>query len=180
MSNSSTAVHEWVASQQFDVGIAEVPTERSSLHVEPIESACFCAMRADDPARKTTHHSPNDLDGRPMAALYDEHFTDHRYPRRLCASQCALQPTVCVARVHIRISTSWNKAWRTRSAIRSALPATGLYRDNNGPLVFRPFEPKVPYPFAILRPAFKPSSLLTVAFCNQLAERIAQLVQLPK
>ena len=179
MSNSSTAVHEWVASQQFDVGIAELPTERSSLHVETIESACFCAMRSDDPLAKRRTIRPKDLDGRPMAALYDEHFTTID-TRAAFAQANALFNQRFVLRAFISgfDFVEQGLAYQICDPISAA--SYRLYRNNMGPLVFRPFEPKVPYPFAILRPAFKPSSLMTDAFCDRLAERIAQLLQQPE
>lgn len=176
MSNSSTAVHEWVASQQFDVGIAEVPTERSSLVVEPIESACACALRADDPLARKRSITPGDLSGRPVAALFDEHFT-----------------TIATRAAFARTGAHFNQRFELRAFISGfdfveqglaycvcdpiSAASYRLYRGDAGSLVFRPFEPRVDYTFAILRPAYKPSSLVTNAFCDQLAGRIAQILQ---
>jgi DNA-binding transcriptional LysR family regulator len=175
MSNSSTAVHEWVASQQFDVGIAEVPTERSSLLVEPIDAACLCALRADDPLARKKKITPADLDAKPMAVLFEEHFT-----------------AVGTRAAFAHAGASFNQRFELRAFISGfdfveqglaycvcdpiSAASYRLYTNNTGPLVFRPFEPRVAYTFAILRPAFKPSSLMTDAFCQQLTARISTIM----
>lgn len=176
MSNSSTAVHEWVASQQFDVGIAEVPTERSSLLVEPINAACVCAMKADDPLASRKTIRPRDLDGRPMAVLFDEHFTAIETRAAFAQAGAAFNQ-----RFELRAFISGFDFVEQGLAYCVCDPISAasyrLYTNNTGPLVFRPFEPRVAYTFAILRPAYKPSSLMTQAFCEQLAGRIAAIVQ---
>ena len=173
MSNSSTAVHDWVASQKFDLGIAEVPAnERASLLVEPIETACVCALRADNPLAQRAIITAADLDGLPMAMMFDEHFT-------------AVETRAAFARAGVTL----NQRFELRAFISGfdfveqglaysicdpiSAASYRLYRDIHGPLVFRPFEPRVAYTFAVLRPAYKPASLLTDAFCHQLTSRIA-------
>lgn len=175
MSNSSTAVHEWVASQKFDVGIAEVPTERASLLVEPIHTTCVCALRADDPLAKQRAITAADLDEKPMAMMLDEHFT-----------------AVEIRHVFANAGVSLNQRFEMRAFISGfdfveqglaycicdpiSAASYRLYRGDNGPLVFRPFEPTIPYTIAILKPAFKSPSLLTESFCKQLSRRILETI----
>jgi DNA-binding transcriptional LysR family regulator len=175
MSNSSTAVHEWVASQQFDVGIAEVPTERSSLLVEPIDAACLCALRADDPLARKKKIAPADLDGKPMAVLFEEHFTAVGTRSAFAHAGATLNQ-----RFELRAFISGFDFVEQGLAYCICDPISAasyrLYTNNTGPLVFRPFVPRVAYTFAILRPAFKPSSLITDAFCQQLTARITTIM----
>jgi DNA-binding transcriptional LysR family regulator len=176
MSNSSTAVHEWVASQQFDVGIAEVPTERSSLLIEPIDAACLCAMRATDPLALKKCITPADLNDKPMAVLFDEHFT--AIETRAAFAQFGVQFN---QRFELRAFISGFDFVEQGLAYCICDPISAasyrLYRGNAGPLVFKPFEPRVAYTFAILRPAYKPSSLITDAFCDQLNHRISEIMR---
>ncbi len=175
MSNSSTAVHEWVASQQFDVGIAEVPTERSSLQVESIDAACVCAMRADDPLASKKKITPKDLSEKPMAVLFDEHFTAIETRAAFAQSGATFNQ-----RFELRAFISGFDFVEQGLAYCVCDPISAasyrLYTNNTGPLVFRPFEPRVAYTFAILRPAFKPSSLMTDAFCERLTARISTIM----
>ncbi len=175
-SNSSTVVHDWVASQQFDVGVAEVPTERDSLLVETIETECVCALRADDPLARKKVLSPKDLSDRPMASLFSEHFT---------------------YRATVHAFEQANARFRQRFELRAFIPGFAfveqalaycicdpvsaasyrIYRGNLGSIVFRPFKPAIAYPFAILSPSYKPRSLLAEEFCSSLKERILSLIR---
>lgn len=175
MSNSSTAVHEWVASQQFDVGIAEVPTERSSLRIDRIDTACLCALRADDPLAHKQKITPADLNAKPMAVLFEEHFTAIGTRTAFAHAGATLNQ-----RFELRAFISGFDFVEQGLAYCVCDPISAasyrLYTNNTGPLIFRPFEPKVTYTFAILRPAFKPSSLITDAFCRQLTARISTIL----
>ena len=175
MSNNSVAVHEWVASQQFDVGIAEVPTERESLIVDPMDVACVCVLRRDDPLAARRSLTPADLAGRPMAALFDEHFTHAATVSAFAAAGVEFRQ-----RFELRAFISGFDFVEQGLACCICDPISAasyrIYRGDAGPLVFRPFAPRIAYPFAILTPAFKPLPLLAQAFCRSLRERILELV----
>jgi hypothetical protein len=51
-----------------------------------------------------------------------------------------------------------------------------IYRGDQGSIVFRPFEPAILYPFAILTPSYKPRSLLADEFCESLKSQILALI----
>lgn len=175
MSNNSVAVHEWVASQQFDVGIAEVPTERESLHIEPVETECVCALRRDDPLASRSIVSPKDLAGRPMAALFDEHFTNAATVGAFAAAGVEFRQ-----RFELRafISGFDFVEQGLANCICDPISAASyrIYRGDSGPLVFRRFTPVIAYPFAVLTPAFKPLPMLAQEFCRSLHDRILELV----
>lgn len=175
MSNSSTAVHEWVASQQFDVGIAEPPGERASLSFQILQSACVCALRGDDPLAQKSSINPADLDGKPMAVLFAEHFTAQE--SRTAFAQYGARFN---QRFELRAFISGFDFVEQGLAYCVCDPISAasyrLYRQGAGALVFRPFQPEVGFSFAIIRPAHKPSSLITDAFCSQLGARIMQII----
>ncbi|MDZ7811266.1 MAG: LysR substrate-binding domain-containing protein [Arhodomonas sp.] len=72
---SSQVLEEWVASQQYDIGLAETPSPRPALRIRPFHLTCLCAVHTDDPLAALEVITPRDLDGAPMAALYPEHQT---------------------------------------------------------------------------------------------------------
>lgn len=174
-SNSSTIVHDWVASQQFDVGVAEVPQERDSLIVETIETRCVCAVPANDPLARKKVITPHDLSGRPMASLFAEHFT-HRET--------------------VKVFEAAGARFRQRFELRAFVPGFAfveqglafcicdpisaasyrIYRGDQGSIVFRPIRPAIAYPFAILTPRYKPRSLLAEEFCGSLRSKILAVV----
>jgi len=175
MSNSSVAVHDWVASQQFDVGIAELPSARESLTIDAIETDCVCALRRDDPLARRRVLTPADLDGRPMAALFDEHFT-----HVATAQAFAAAGTVFNRRFELRAFVPGFDFVEQGLAVCLCDPISAasyrIYRGAAGPLVFRRFEPRIAFPFGVLTPAFRPPSLLAQAFCASLRERIVELI----
>ena len=75
MTRTSVRVREWIASQQYDVGIAEMSDQRQSINIQPIRLECVCALRKDDPLAEKEVLTPDDLDNAPMASLFREHFT---------------------------------------------------------------------------------------------------------
>lgn len=72
---SSDVIEDLIASQQFDVGFAETPAPRASIQQTDYDLECVCVLRADDPLAGAAAVTPADLDGRPMAVLFEEHHT---------------------------------------------------------------------------------------------------------
>jgi DNA-binding transcriptional LysR family regulator len=72
---SSDVIEDLIASQQFDVGFSETPRPRASIRQTDYDLECVCILPADDPLAGSTVVTPQDLDGRPMALLFDEHAT---------------------------------------------------------------------------------------------------------
>jgi len=72
---SSAVIEDLVASQQFDIGFAETPASRGSINQTDFDLECVCVLPADDPLARRAAITPDDLDGRPMAILFEEHPT---------------------------------------------------------------------------------------------------------
>jgi DNA-binding transcriptional LysR family regulator len=174
-SNSSAVVHDWVASQQFDVGVAEVPQERDSLTVETIETRCVCALPAGDPLARKKSLAPRDLSGKPMASLFSEHFTHRETVNAFEAAGARFNQ-----RFELRAFVPGFAFVEQKLAYSICDPISAasyrIYRGNRGSIVFRPFEPAISYPFAILTPSYKPRSLLAEEFCGSLKSKILALL----
>lgn len=72
---SSDVIEDLIASQQFDLGFFETPQPRASIQQTDYDLECVCVLLKDDPLANAEVVTPNDLDGRPMAVLFDEHST---------------------------------------------------------------------------------------------------------
>lgn len=173
MSRTSKVVAEWIASQQYDVGLAETPAPRAAFISRTFELECVCAMRRDDPLAEKPVITPMDLDDAPMAALYPDHATN-RLTRRAFASVGA--------------------RFRQRFELQTFLPALELveqglcrcicdpitpasrrlHEDPTSDLVLRPTAPRIPFPLSILTPAHRPASSLAAAFVDHLAGVLRQ------
>lgn len=70
---SSDVIEDLIASQQYDIGFAETPQRRASINQTDFDLECVCIVPADDPLAGANEITPDDLDGKPMAILFDEH-----------------------------------------------------------------------------------------------------------
>lgn len=173
MLRSSVVVEEWIASQQYDVGVAETPEARASIAMRVHEMACVCALPADDPLAAKEAVGPRDLDGRAMAALYPDHRTNVLTREAFAASGSKF-----------RQSFEFQTFLPALELVRRGLCglvcdpiSAASYAENvreAGAVVFRRFEPAVPYSVAILTPAHRPPSALAESFVETLDRALAR------
>ncbi len=174
MMRSSAVIEEWIASQQYDIGLAETPAPRRSIALKSFDLKCYCAMRADDPLAHLPAITPEILDGRPQAAM----FREHQVSRTIAAHFAAA-----------------GAAFNQRFELRTFLPALQLveaglcycildpitissyrsYQAGSAPIAFLPFAPETTLSMAILTPAHRPPSLLAERFCSLLEPAMAAL-----
>jgi DNA-binding transcriptional LysR family regulator len=169
---SSTVIEDLIASQQYDIGFAETPVRRrASIHQTDHDLECVCIVPANNPLASITEISPDDLDGKPMAILFDEHPT---------ASQT------------IAAFVSAGRRFNKRLELRTFVPglqfvAAGfcymicdmitaysylVQSKTAGNLVIKRFRPRVSSSVSILTPGYTTQALLSGAFASQLTEAI--------
>lgn len=174
MMRASSVIEEWVASQQYDLGLAEMPAPNSAINTIPIDMRCVCALRVDDPLAKKKHITPKDLCGKPLATLQEEH------------------PNLLATR---KVFEKHGAKFNARFELRNFQPALKLveeglcysicdpmtadsyseYKMTNPKVTFRPFTPKVLLSVAILTPSQRPASLLTTAFIDILHKHLLEI-----
>jgi DNA-binding transcriptional LysR family regulator len=176
MTRTSIKVREWIASQQYDIGIVEMPEQHELINIRPIKLECMCALRKDDPLAAKSILSPDDLDNAPMAALFRDHLTTRNAERVFSEAG---------KRFRIRFETSvfvpaltlveQGVAYALIDQISAA--SYRLYRGEEGILTFRPFRPRLPYDIAILTPAHRPPSRLAAAFCDRIENDVMRFIE---
>jgi DNA-binding transcriptional LysR family regulator len=169
MMRSSAIVDDLIASQEYDIGLAETPLPRSSVKSQDFILDCPVAVDAQSPLAQKTVISPQDLSGVPLATLFDEHST--------------WSDTV---RIFERAGAVINR----RFVLRTFLPALQLVRRglcacicdritassfDDPDVVFRPFQPAITSRVSILTPAHRPDSLLSTEFRQKLFETLCAL-----
>ena len=166
MMRSSQVVEDLIASQEYDIGLADSLTRRGSIVSEAFELECVVALPAGDPIAERQYVTPTDLAGYPIATLFDEHST-------------------CIS---LRRAFDDQKAtFNRRFVLRTFLPALVLVKAGlcasvvdritaTGPkiegIVFRPFRPRIASSVSVLRPAHRPPSKLTMEFHGHLCNRL--------
>jgi len=175
---SSKVLEEWVASQQYDIGLAETPEPRPALRVRPFRLQCLCALPADDPLAEQDAITPADLDGAPMAALYPEHQT-----RQLTAA--AFAEAGARYRVRFELQTFLPSLSLVENGVCYCVcdPITavnyGICRGSRRSVTFLPFTGAVPFDLAILTPAHRPLAILTRAFLERLEAELERIRATP-
>lgn len=171
---SSDVIEDLIASQQFDVGFSETPEPRASIKQTDYDLECVCILPPDDPLAGASVVTPHDLDGRPIAVLFEEHKTTVQ-------TEAAFRDAGC----HI------NK----RLELRTFLPglqfvAAGvcvmvcdmitayshlLQTDPQSRLAIRRFVPRISNRVSILTPGYATQSMVTGTFIADLHNAVDRM-----
>ena len=174
MMQASSVIEEWVASQQYDLGIAELPAPNSAITTIPLNLHCVCALRMDDPLAKKKQITPKDLCGKPLATLQEEH------PNLLATRRVfEMQGAKFNARFELRNFQPALKLVEKGLCYSICDPMTAdsylEYKTMESELTFRPFTPDVILSVGILTPSQRPASLLTSAFIKILHQHLLEI-----
>lgn len=174
MMRASSVIEEWVASQQYDVGLAETPPPNSALATQDFALSCVCALRHDDPLAQKAHITPEDLSGKPLAVLQEDHPNQIATQEVFRKAKTSFEP-----RFELRNFQPALKLVEEQLCYCICDPITASsyydYHQVEPQLVFRPFTPTIPLLVSILTPAHRPQSLLSSAFIEVLEEEIERV-----
>lgn len=166
---SSQVVEDMIASQEFDIGLAETPPRRSSIRIEPFKLECVIALPEQDPLASKDVLTPADLENYPMAMLFSDH-PDTLATQRAFAQCGATLNRRFVLRTHLPslplVGAGLCGAVVDRITAATS-PAPGV--------VFRRFAPAITSSVALLLPAHRPASILTSAFRDYLRQHLVQI-----
>jgi DNA-binding transcriptional LysR family regulator len=170
-SASSPEVYEHVASQQFDVGLAEKSPGSDLVNAEPIEVDCICALPASSPLAGRQYVTPEDLDGEPCCTYRPEHFIARRMKEIFAEAGARLNNQFEFQNAAAQYSLVANGI---AYGVFSPLSAWIYKNTHQNPtaIAFVPIRPVVPYPFAVLTPTHKPLSRLARAFVAELRNEL--------
>lgn len=175
VSNTSERVYERMASQQFDLGFAEVTTSSSLVDSCEFAMNCFCAVPASDELATKSIITSADLNNKSMASFLPSHFIRRRLHEIFEKDGHQLR---------VRFETQ-NAASQfafieegLACAIMSPLSSQNYkqIQQNSERIVFIPFEPEVVYRIAVLTPAHNPISQLAQAFVDLLKEEVKCII----
>jgi DNA-binding transcriptional LysR family regulator len=173
MMRSSPIVAEWIASQQYDIGFAEMPEPRRTIRMESFRFPCVCAIPGSDPLALKDRLTPEDLDGKPLALLFQEHTTLMQTRAAFSAARAKLNQ-----RFELRtfLPALQLVSERLCYSICDSLSASSYNHGWGKDLAFRPFEPLIFLDMAIMTPANRPLSMLALSFSNALRHEVNTLL----
>ncbi len=166
MMRTSQVVEDLIASQEYDIGLAETPPPRASILAETFGLRCVLALPRDDPLTRHGVLGPTEIGDRAMAMLFAEH-------------PISMATVAAFRGVGLEVNR--------RFTLRTFLPAIQLVAaglcvavvdritaDTGATerIVFRDFTPAIISDVSILMPAHRPASQITKAFHAQLRDRL--------
>ncbi len=159
---SSTVVKEWVAAGLIDIGLAEMPIDNKAINWEQLVQRCVCILPAGHALTKKDVITPHDLAEERLVTLYGDHIVTRRLSKAFEDAGLSLKtrlevylfPTCCNF-VHEGAGI----------AVVDAISADH-YKDHD--IVIRPFEPAILFEIAIVSPANRPRSKLTMEFSQHM------------
>lgn len=176
MMRASAVVTDWIASQQYDVGLAETPVPNPAIQSQDFHLACLCALPREDPLAALDVIEAHHLSGKPLAALQEGH-------PNLLATQAAFRSSQAdfVQRFELRtFQPALILVEKTLCyCICDPITAAGYRAQTPEPraVVFRPFRPTVALDVSVLQPAHRPASKLATAFAECLTSELESLCE---
>lgn len=176
MMRSSPVVTDWIASQQYDVGFGETPEPRQTIRAETFDFPCLCALPKGDPLAKKRTITPQDLDGKPLAMLFDEHIISMQTRKAFAASGARLNRRFELRTFMPALQLVSEGLCYTICERLSATSHERSFGAQSG-VAFRPFEPRLTLSMAVMVPANRPPSMLAGQFVTTLRGEIAKLLE---
>ena len=174
---TSEGIREWTASAQYNIALAEVGTQESGVEKDDFVLRCLCAMPASHPLASEPVVTPHSLDNQPMITLYPDHMIYHELAKVFDAVKCKMN-----IRLQTRFFIPALRFVERKLGVCVMDPisvASYCSYARPGKIVFRPFEPAIPFRVGILYPGHAPKSLVTKAFAEQLRARLSALERAP-
>lgn len=168
---TSDLVAEWVASNQYDLGLAEITQHQSQLSLDDrFTLPCCVAIPADHPLAQEEELNTALLDGEPMITLHPDHMIFHDLLKEFENNG---------HRMNVRLQTRFfipalTFVERGLGVCVMDLISVDSYQGyaSPGKVVFRRFNPEVELNIGIFYPDDTPRSMITQAFAERLRIRL--------
>ncbi len=176
---TSDEVAKWVASNQYDIGLAEITTSHRNIDkTDLFKLPCICAIPQGHPLVKEAIITPTMLDNEPLITLHPDHMTHHDMSQLFESSE---------NRMNVRLQTRFFipalKFVERGLGVSVMDPITVksyCSYASPGKIIFRPFEPILWFKFGIIYPVDTPRSMITNLFTKQLQNGIRELQEEPE
>lgn len=167
MMRTSPVIEEWVASQQYDIGLGETPKPSAAIETVDFQMMCVCAIPEGDPLADLEVIEARHLSGKPMAALQDGHPNLIATLRAFKQQQARFEHRFELRTFHPALTLV---AKNLCYCVCDPITAAGYLnmQPEPRPVVFRPFRPGVALEISIMQPAHRPPSVLADEFAKLL------------
>ncbi len=169
--HSSQRVLQSIASQQFDIGFAEINSDHPGVSTEPLYDAPMVAIlpKGHSLLSKSTL-TPEDFSGENFVSLGSEYMTRKRIDAVFLANNITRKMQV---ETQLSMAVGNMVACGAGVSIIDKVTAHSLHA--LGLVEIRPFLPEINYCFQVLTPAHKPLSRLWIAFLDIVHQHLEKL-----
>lgn len=155
ISHSSFRIQQLVSAQQYDIGMLDMSLgtdlEPSSVKHNVLSYDCFCALPANDPLAKQASISAKDLDGKPLATLYETHSVTQQ-TAAIFAQQGLTMKRRFETYYFIPQLTFVEQGLAYAIVDLLTIENYRLYRNGHGNIVFLPFVPSILFSVSLAVP----------------------------
>ncbi|MEH6475577.1 MAG: LysR substrate-binding domain-containing protein [Sneathiella sp.] len=167
---SAIRIKEWIAAQQYDIGIADEFEGHTAINHEVINIRTVCVMSPQHPLASQKMIRVEDLHQMPMIIQDKENKFHHQLKATFDRAGASLNTKVEVS----QFATACLLARQdVGAAVVSSIDAAE-YAGHG--LISRPFEPSLPFKLSILFPKFNPRSLLLQDFVKHFKNRMSPFI----
>ena len=171
---SSALIEDLIASQQYDIGFAETPKPRASINQIDFDLECVCIVPRDDPLAACEVITPELLDGKPMAVLFDEHITATQLEAAFLAAGSRLNKYLELRTFLPSLQFVSEGLCYVVSDMITAYSFL-LRTPGVSPLALRRFAHRISNGVSILTPGYSMPALTTNSFIDVLSDAVDQM-----
>jgi DNA-binding transcriptional LysR family regulator len=176
---TSDAVVEWVASNQYDLGLAEISAHQSKLgRNRMFELPCVCALPVGHPLVEQEVITAEMLDDEPMITLHPDHMVFHDLMQLFEAGGYRMN-----VRLQTRFFIPALKFVERGLGVSIVDPISASSYTTYAQaekVVFRRFQPDINLRIGLMFPSETPSSMIAMEFADLLRKRIEDVLENPE
>ncbi|BBB25862.1 LysR family transcriptional regulator [Amphritea japonica] len=176
---TSDSVVEWIASNQYDLGLAEMSMHQlNGSRNQIFELLCTCAIPANHPLAEHSVITPAMLDEEPMITLHPDHMIFHDLLQLFEASGHRMN--VCLQTRFFIPALKFVERGLGVCVLDPISAFSYTTYAQPGKVVFRRFQPDVHLRVGLMFPSDAPSSMITLEFAELLRNRIENVIENPE
>lgn len=161
---TSTRIFDLLAARQLELGVAQLPFEQREVDViASYRSYCVCILPPDHPLAGNEEITPHDLSAHPIVALTSQTVTGNYVLQAF--NQAGVSPDIT-----IESQPSYSACGLTAAGLGPAIVDPLTPRMFADQLVVRPFQPRIPFDFHIIKPANMKLTRAASSFATELME----------
>ncbi|MFK7854003.1 MAG: LysR family transcriptional regulator [Granulosicoccus sp.] len=164
--HSSRQIASLVANHSIDIGLIDPPVPVAGLQAEVFNFECVCAMRRDDELATLKTITPQALSGRSIIGVTGDHAIDRQLDAALAQTN-----TVVTRSINSYYFAIARKLVAEGAGI-AILDPINTKVDLHDDVIWRPFEPRIESPLAIITAKTQPLGIVALDILSRMSDAL--------